>query len=159
MNGDGTYSTPTGIVLPATGAVTGTYQWNATYSGDTFNNPASDNSDPAERVPVAPAAPSIVTTPNPTSTTVGNTLTDVAVLSGGYNPTGTLTFSLSLNATVVDTETVTVNGNGTYPTPTGFTVPLTGPGVYQWNAIYSGDSNNNAASDIGDPKEQVVVSP
>jgi len=60
---------------------------------------------------------------------------------------------------VVDTETVTVNGNGTYTTPTGFTVPLTGPGVYQWNAIYSGDSNNNAASDIGDPKEQVVVSP
>jgi len=159
VNGDGTYSTPTGFVLPATGAVTGTYQWNATYSGDTVNNPASDNSDPAERVPVVPAAPSIATTPSPTSTTVGNTLTDVAVLSGGYNPTGTLTFTLSLNGTVVDTETVTVNGNGTYTTPTGFTVPLTGPGVYQWNAIYSGDSNNNAASDIGDPKEQVVVSP
>jgi hypothetical protein len=159
VNGDGTYSTPAGIVLPATGAVTGTYQWNATYSGDTVNHPASDNSDPAGRVPVVSASPTIAATPTPTSTTVGNTLTDVAVLSFGYNPTGTLTFTLSLNGTVVDTETVTVNGNGPYTTPTGFKVPLTGPGVYQWNAVYSGDSNNNSASDIGDPKEQVVVTP
>jgi hypothetical protein len=157
VNGDGTYSTPTGFILPSTGAVTGTYQWNATYSGDTVNNPASDNSDPSERVTVVPGAPTIATTPNPTSTTVGNTLTDMAVLSGGYNPTGTLTFTLSLNGTVVDTETVTVSGNGPYTTPTGFTV--TAPGVYQWNAVYSGDSNNNAASESGAASEQVVVSP
>ena len=157
VNGDGTYSTPTGFLLPATGAITGTYQWNATYSGDTFNNPASDNNDPAERLTVVPAGPAIATTPNPTSTTVGNTLQDVATLAGTYFPTGSITFTLSLNGTVVDTETVTVIGNGPYTTPTGFTV--TAPGVYQWNAVYSGDSNNNPASDMGDPKEQVVVNP
>jgi len=83
---------------------------------------------------------------------------DVAVLSGGYNPTGTLTF-------------VPERHGGRYrdrdrerPTEStrllrAFTVLIGAPGVYQWNAIYSGDSNNNAASDIGDPKEQVVVSP
>ena len=29
VNGNGTYTTPTGFTLPTTGAVTGTYQWNA----------------------------------------------------------------------------------------------------------------------------------
>jgi uncharacterized protein YfaQ (DUF2300 family) len=158
VNGDGTYTTPTGFTLPTTGAITGTYQWNAAYNGDAHNSPVSENSNPGERVTVVPAGPAIVTTPNPTSTTVGNTLRDVAVLSGGYFPTGTLTFTLSLNGNVVDTETVTVSGNGTYTTPTGFTVPKNAPGTYQWNATYSGDSNNNAASEINAQSEQVVVS-
>ena len=30
--------------LPTSGTVTGTYQWDATYSGDTNNNAASENS-------------------------------------------------------------------------------------------------------------------
>ena len=34
VTGNGTYTTPTGFTLPATGTVTGTYQWDATYSGD-----------------------------------------------------------------------------------------------------------------------------
>src|SRR5438552_3833207 len=59
---------------------------------------------------------------------------------------------------------VLVNGNGLYSTPTGFTPGVTpsGPdltGTYQWNATYSGDANNNAASDIDDPTEQVTVIP
>src|SRR5438046_10561422 len=59
---------------------------------------------------------------------------------------------------------VRVNGNGLYSTPTGFTPGVTpsGPdltGTYQWNATYSGDDNNNAASDIDDPTEQVTVNP
>ena len=63
-----------------------------------------------------------------------------------------------------DTEMVLVNGNGLYSTPTGFTPGVTpsGPdltGTYQWNATYSGDANNNAASDINDPNEQVTVNP
>src|SRR5438105_15454162 len=53
---------------------------------------------------------------------------------------------------------VMVNGNALYSTPTGFT-PMGpyGAGTYQWNATYSGDANNNAASDIDDPTEQVTV--
>ncbi len=44
----------------------------------------------------------------------------------------------------MDTETVTVTGNGTYTTPTGFTLPTSGTvtGTYQWDATYSGDTNN-----------------
>ena len=42
MNGNGSYSTPTGYT-PTTGTVDDTYQWNAPYSGDTSNAGSSDN--------------------------------------------------------------------------------------------------------------------
>src|SRR5208282_2104232 len=167
VNGDGTYTTPTGYTLPTTGTVTGTYQWNATYtSGDGNNNGASDIDSTDEQVPVSPASPAIVTTPDPTSVTLDTTtvtLFDSAVLSGGYFPTGTITFTLvSPGGATVDTETVAVDGDGTYTTPTGYTLPTTGTvtGTYQWNATYtSGDGNNNGASDIDSTDEQVPVSP
>jgi hypothetical protein len=71
VNGDGTYTTPTGYTLPASGTVTGTYQWDATYSGDTLNTPASENNASAEQVTVSPANPAIATTPSPSSVTLG----------------------------------------------------------------------------------------
>src|SRR5256884_182852 len=110
--------------------------------------------------------PTLSTTPDQTSVTLGPpvTLKDTADLEGGSNPTGIITFTLvgPDGTTVVDTEMVLVNGNGLYSTPTGFTPGVTpsGPdltGTYQWNATYSGDDNNNAASDIDDPNEQVTV--
>jgi hypothetical protein len=167
VNGDGTYTTPTGYTLPTTAAVTGTYQWNASYtSGNGNNNDASDVDATDEQVPVSPASPAIATTPSPTSATLGTTtvtLLDSAVLSGGYFPTGTITFSLvAPGGATVDTETVTVDGNGTYTTPTGYTLPTTGTvtGTYQWNASYaSGNGNNNDSSDVGATDEQVPVIP
>jgi hypothetical protein len=60
----------------------------------------------------------------------------------------------------VDTEYATVSGNGTYTTPKGYTLPNTSvqvAGMYQWDVSYSGDVNNNAASDINDPGEVVTV--
>jgi hypothetical protein len=166
VSGNGTYTTPTGYTLPTTGTVTGTYQWDASYSGDTNNLPASDVGATDEQVPVSPVTPAIATTPSPTSATLGTTtvtLLDSAVLSGGYFPTGTITFSLvAPGGGTVDTETVTVDGNGTYTTPTGYTLPTTGTvtGTYQWNASYtSGNGNNNDVSDINASDEQVPVSP
>src|SRR5436305_4875658 len=112
--------------------------------------------------------PTLSTTPDQTSVTLGPpvTLKDTAYLQGGSNPTGIITFTLvgPDGTTVVDTEMVLVTGNGLYSTPTGFTPGFTpsGPdltGTYQWNATYSGDDNNNAASDIDDPTEQVTVNP
>jgi len=98
-----------------------------------------------------------------TSMTLGASsvpLTDWAVLAGDYNPTGSITFTLvTPNGSTVDSETVTVNGNGTYATPTGYTLPTTGTvtGTYQWNATYSGDTNNVSVSDNNNPNEQVTV--
>src|SRR5690242_12466687 len=108
--------------------------------------------------------PTLSTTPDSTTVTLGPpvTLNDTADLEGGSNPTGIITFTLvgPDGTTVVDTEMVLVNGNGLYSTPTGFTPsgPF-GAGTYQWNATYSGDDNNNTASDIDDPTEQVTVNP
>jgi hypothetical protein len=163
VSGNGSYTTPTGYALPTTGTVTGTYQWNSSFSGDTNNNLASENNAAAEQVTVSKASPSIVTTPSVTSVTLGTssvTLNDTAVLSGGYYESGTLTFTLYQGSTLVDTESVSVSGNGTYATPTGYALPTTGTvtGTYQWNSSFSGDTNNNSASETNDTAEQVTVS-
>src|SRR6266480_7321 len=171
VNGNGLYSTPTGFTLGVTPSgldLTGTYQWNATYSGDANNNAASDIDDPTEQVTINPDSPTLSTIPDQTSVTLGPpvTLKDTAFLQGGFNPRGSITFTLvgPDGTTVVDTEMVLVNGNGLYSTPTGFTLGVTPSGLdltgtYQWNATYSGDANNNAASDIDDPTEQVTINP
>src|SRR5262249_17036388 len=65
-----------------------------------------------EQVIVSPASPTLTTTPNLTTVTLGTsavTLQDTATLSGGYNPTGTITFTLYQGSTLVHTETVTVS--------------------------------------------------
>ncbi len=114
VSGNGTYSTSTGYTLPSNGTATGTYQWDATYSGDANNNTVSDNNSSAEQVTVSAASPTLVTTPSSTAVTLGTnpvTLTDTAVLAGGYHETGTVTFTLYYNggANPVDTEIISVN--------------------------------------------------
>ena len=82
-------------------------------------------------------------------------LKDSAVLSGGYFPTGTITFTLvAPGGATVDTETVTVNGNGTYTTPTGYTLPTTGTvtGTYQWNATYTAATATTTRPAISIPR-------
>ena len=158
--GNGTYTTPTGFIpgvtQPVGPTLVGTYQWDATYSGDANNNGVNDISNPAEQVTVNKDTPTFSTTPNVTAVTLGQPLFDIAHLELGFNPTGTITFTLELGGTTVDAKHVMVNqGNGTYLTPTGFTPTVVG--TYQWDATYSGDANNNGVNDIGDPAEQVTV--
>src|SRR5262245_35256719 len=159
VTGNGTYTAS--VTLPTTGMVAGNYTWTATYSsGDGNNKDAKDQGGVTERTVVSPASPTLFTSPGPNTLRQGVTLKDTAFLEEGYHPTGTITFTLLLNgdSTPVFTATVTVNGNGSYTTPTGFT-PGTAAGVYQWNAVYSGDANNNTASDVNNVHEQVTVDP
>ncbi len=86
---------------------------------------------------------------------------DTATISGGFNPTGTITFNLfgpnnSLcTGTPGVTSTVPVNGNGGYVS--GAFTP-TAVGTYRWVASYSGDVNNTpATSPCNAPNESVVV--
>jgi hypothetical protein len=161
--GNGDYTT-TGYTLPTTGTVTGTYQWNAVYSGDTNNNGDSEINSPAERTVVSPAGPSISTTPGGSVVFgSGAKLSDSATLSGGYNPTGTVTFSLyNPSNVVVYTDVVTVSGNGSYTTamgtnPGGYLPTMTG--TYQWVAVYSGDGNTaSVTSPSGSEPETVGTS-
>ena len=156
VHGDGTYSTPMGV----TATEVGTYTWHASYTGDGLNNGAIDNGV-NESVTTVKAGPVITTTPNQTTVPQGTatTLKDTAKLSGGYNETGTITFTLvSPGGKTLDTETVGVKGNGTYATPAGYALPKSAAaGVYQWNATYNSDGDNNAAVDLNDPAERVAV--
>jgi hypothetical protein len=163
VNGDGSYSTASGTNpggYPPTGA--GTYQWHATYSGDSANNGATDNGQ-NETVTISRSSPSLITTAGGTvALGSGAKLTDTAVLSGGYFPTGTVTFTLydPSHVIVVYTDVVTVSGAGTYDTSTGTNpgghLPTTA-GTYVWSATYSGDANNNGASDNGQNESQTVT--
>src|SRR5262249_1305930 len=172
VTGDGTYSTPNGYTLPTTGTVVGIYQWNADFTPSDGNDlKASDDNDPAEQVTVTPANPTITTQQGPV-TQIGQTLTDKADLEGGYYPTGSVTFYLfapngspnstyaPTNWTYKDVATVTGNGNiysSTSGTASGSAVATVG-GTYQWEAIYSGDPNNNKATSGFGNEPQVVLS-
>lgn len=117
----------------------------------------------------AQTTPTLQTLPNPVQFAflggpTPTVLKDSAALQGGTNPTGTITFTLFFygifgEVPLVDTETVSVNGNGTYSTPLGYTVPPDGRSAYQWDASYSGDSNNNPVAETNNSSEVVTVFP
>ena len=133
VDGNGTYSSDTFTPTRA-----GTYRWVVTYSGDAFNEPAGPTAcgDATETIVVSPAQPTVETIASP-ATPVDNPITDSAILSGGANPTGTITFRLygpddtDCSGTPVHTSTVNVHGNGTY-TSSAFTPSR--QGTYRWVA-------------------------
>jgi hypothetical protein len=69
-----------------------------------------------------------------------------AILSGGVNPTGSITFTVYIDSTLFDTYTVPVIGDGSYDI-----TPFTPFGTFQWDVSYSGDEYNAPASDNNDP--------
>ncbi len=174
VDGDGTYSTPTGYTLPTTGTVTGSYQWNVSYSGDPNNAHTSDIDDPTGQVEVNPANPTLSGTPSASSVTLGTTaptLNDTVTLSNGYYETGSLTVTLVYNNQTVYTDVIGLGGASdagalSFNTATsgstagGYMLPTTGTvtGTYQWNVSYAGDTNNNPASDNNAVDQQVTVS-
>ena len=99
-----------------------------------------------------------------TPVTAGGIATDTATLAGGYNPTGSIIFTLygpSDTAICSDTNKVftsapvTVNGNGDYVS-LGYTTKAVG--TYRWIAAYSGDTNNNGfKTKCGDDGETLTV--
>jgi len=87
-HGNGTYTTPTGYTLLPNSPV-GTYQWNATYSGDDNNIGDSFIGDHSERVVVSPS-PAITTTPFVTTTTGGGSF---ATIGFWHNKNGQATIN------------------------------------------------------------------
>jgi hypothetical protein len=114
----------------------------------------------------ASGQPLIVTAVSPSTITLGESSSDTATLSGGFNPKGTITFNVygpsdTAVCTVgseVFTSTVDVNGIGQYTS--GPFTPLAA-GRYWWVASYSGDGNNDPAFDIcgASQYETLVVEP
>jgi hypothetical protein len=77
---------------------------------------------------------------------VGTQVADQATVSGGYNPTGTVTFDLYNNpngtGTPLFTDTETLSGGSA--TSKGYTTTATGTDY--WVATYNGDANNSSVS-------------
>ncbi|MBO0708392.1 MAG: hypothetical protein J2P44_08520, partial [Candidatus Dormibacteraeota bacterium] len=124
----------------------GTYHWIAVYLGDTNNQPASSGCQD-EPVVTTQASPTISTTPSPGGE-VGTSLSDLATLTGAFNPTGHITFELfgpddpTCQLKPVFTSTVSLQGIGA----TSGSFPTTTVGTYRWIDIYSGDDNNASVS-------------
>ena len=142
--------------VPSPGFTTtapGTYNWVASYSGD-GNNVAVASGCGDESVVIGKASPTIVTAASEGGP-VGTQIHDTAQVSGGNNPTGTVTFFLyppsdptctsGDTAGWVQKETVTLDEDGS-ATSAGTPFTTTETGVYNWIATYSGDANNNGAS-------------
>jgi Bacterial Ig-like domain (group 3) len=103
----------------------------------------------------------VLTTQATTPVTLGNPISDTATLSGGDNPTGTITFNVygpddaDCSGEPASTSVVDVNGEGDYSS--GPFTPLA-VGTYRWTAEYSGDANNEAVmSECNAPNEASVV--
>ena len=158
VNGFGSYDS--GNFTPS---ATGTYYWIASYSGDGVY-PAATGAcgDTNESSVVGPASPTIATVAQPTSAVnIGDPIHDTATVSGGFSPTGTVTFTLyapgdTTCSTVIFTSTVPlVSGSATSGNYT-----TTVAGTYHWKALYNGDTNNNTATTAcNDSNESNVVNP
>ena len=158
VSGDGSYPVPTGYAVPTSGVATGTYQWDLSYTGDSNNVATSDNNASSQRVTVSAANPTL-TAAAPAGVLAGNAISAASVssvLSGGYSPSGTVTFevfgpqlsaptSCATGGTTVGSP-VTVSVNGGYSASAPFT-PATA-GDYWWYASYGGATNNNPAASI-----------
>jgi RHS repeat-associated protein len=110
------------------------------------------------------ATPQISTTLSATAITTGDAVTDAATVSGGFSPTGSVSWNV-YNATTdttcqtpLNASPLTANLTGGSATSPSYTP--SSPGTYQLVATYSGDQHNQQVSTgCGDPNEQVVVSP
>ena len=139
----------------------GTYTWAVTYVGDANNNSAQDQGGAAEQTVVSNASPTITTTASAAISlgTTAPTLSDSAVLAGGYYETGSIVFTLTGPGGYSYSQSDPLSGNGTY-TATSSPLNTTGDvaGTYTWAVSYVGDANNNSAHDQGGAAEQAVVS-
>jgi hypothetical protein len=134
---------------------TGTYYWVATYNGDANNFIASAGAA-SEPVSVTKATPSVSTTQQPASAAIGSSIADQANVSGGYSPSGTVTFRLYDNATATGSPLFTDTKALSNGSATSAGYATTAVGTYYWTATYNGDTNNNTASS-GPADEPVTV--
>jgi hypothetical protein len=112
---------------------------------------------------VTPVVPAFWTTASQLAR-LGASLYDVAHLSGGLEPAGSITFELfgpddaSCSTPAIFTTSVAVTGNGEYRSAE-FTAPR--PGTYRWVATYAGDANNTGVGPTacGESTETALVSP
>ncbi len=133
-----------GVTFTSAGSVS----WNAVFNGDSNNNATAVSS--CEPLTVTPASPTISTHLSATSITVGGTDFDTAALTG-FAPNGsggTVTYTVYTNGScTTGAQTVTTASfSETTGASTSNPVTFTSAGSVSWNAVFNGDSNNNATA-------------
>ena len=129
---------------------TGSFAFNAAYSGDANGNAAVTS--PCEPLTVNKTTPTIATTLSSSTITAGGSVTDSATLTGAFQATGTVSYNqfstgdCSGSSAIVSTVTVS---NSAAPNSASRTFNTAGN--FSWNAVYSGDSNNSGATSGCEP--------
>jgi len=122
----------------------GPYSWNAIYSGDLNNSPATS---PCGPLPISKAVPTISATLSANPISKSSAVSSSATLSGGFRAGGTVTydqfFSADCTGQATVVSTVTVSNNSV---PSSSSQTFATDGKFSWNAIYSGDPNNSPAT-------------
>jgi hypothetical protein len=156
VTANGNYTSP--AIMPTEA---GTYWWTASYGGDGNNQSAADPcGSSGESSTVTPVTPTITTSATPSSVATGGSVADQAQFSGGYSPTGTITWKLYSGSGCTGTPVFTtssggtVSGNSTY---TSGSYTTTAAGTYTWEFSYTGDTNNNPVSACGGTGETLSV--
>jgi hypothetical protein len=160
--GAGTVTVTNGNV-PDSNALTfdhaGTFYWQAVYSGDANNNGATSPCT-SEQLVVNPNNPNISTTLSASTVNIGDPVHDSATLTGATSGAGgTVTYTVYTDSTCTQSPrgagTVTVT-NGNVPDSNALTFDHAG--TFYWQAVYSGDGDNNGATSPC-TSEQLVVNP
>ena len=127
-----------------------------TFTGQTVSCNGSPAARVSHQVTITMATPRIPTEQQPASATVGGSIADEAMISGGDDPTGTVTFRLYENPNATgaplfsDTEPLSAG------TATSTRYTATAAGTDYWVATYNGDSNNSKVA-TGGADEPVTV--
>ena len=133
---------------------TGTHNIGASYSGDSTHAASTAT---AFGLTVTKSTPSLATVLSSTSVPLGSTVSDQAILTGGFpstGVTGTVTYTLFPNSlctagtgTVVSTVTVGAANN----VPSSASVSQAAAGSFSFSATYSGDGSNNGVTSACEP--------
>src|SRR5207244_3072836 len=123
--------------------------WQAVYTGDANNNGATSVCT-EEHLVIGKNSPTIATTLSATTAAIGDTVNDSSALTGATaSAGGTVTYTVYTNSTCTagaqDAGTKTVT-NHLVPDSDG--IQFNSAGDFYWQAVYSGDANNNGASSV-----------
>ena len=164
---------------PVTQSKSGTYNWVASYSGDVNNGRSVSKCGSETEIVKGPESTHIETKLLGTgksddgilTVSSGTAVSDSATLSGdsASSAGGTVTYTVysdalcnhgsdspdSCTPTVVSTDTVTV-ANGVVPDSSPVTLS---PGIYSWQASYSGDALNKPSTSEYGSETEVVSGP
>ncbi|MDX6200095.1 MAG: hypothetical protein QOJ79_3246 [Actinomycetota bacterium] len=143
----------------------GSYSFQAVYSGDANNNGATSVCSTEQLL--VKANPSIATALSDATISVGGSVNDTASLTGATATAGgTVTYHAYAGANtcpidaagdLMNSATNTVNVTN-HIVPAGPSVTLLTAGTYSFQAVYSGDANNNGATSVCST-EQLTVTP